>query len=79
MNRQQILDLYTWRAGVCFRHPDRGEVPTTLVKVLHPLDTDEHPLRACEDCVVAIEDTKRETAKRTGGTYEPGQVGGSAG
>ncbi|MFD5795571.1 hypothetical protein ACFWIO_18935 [Streptomyces diastatochromogenes] len=75
MNRQQILDLYDWAAGVCFRHPERGEVLTALVKTLHPPGHAEHDLRVCEDCVVAIEDARRETAARTGGTYEPGHVG----
>ena len=75
MNRQQILDLYDWAPGVCFRHPDRGEVPTTLARVLHPRDDGEFELRACEDCVIAIEDAKRETAARSGSEYEPGQVG----
>ena len=79
MNRQQILDLYDWQPGVCFRHPDDGEVPTALVRVLHPRDTDEHPVRACEGCVIAIEDAKREMAARSGGTYEPGQADGAAG
>ena len=75
MDREQILDLYDWAPGTCFQHPDRGEVPTALVAVLHPRDDGEHEVRACEDCVIAIEDAKRETAARSGGIYVPGHVG----
>jgi hypothetical protein len=75
MNRQQILDLYEWAPGICFRHPGKGEVPTALIKVLRPRDNQQHELRVCEDCVIAIEDARRETAARTGCTYEPGHVG----
>ncbi|MGV9888417.1 hypothetical protein [Streptomyces sp. NPDC003395] len=73
MKRQQILDLYEWSPGVCFRHPDRGERLTAVIKVVHPRGR-ERELRACEDCVIAIEDARRETAARNGQPYEPGQV-----
>ena len=72
MDRQQILDLYTWVPGTCFRHPSKGEVPTALVKKLHPAGDGEHEVRACEECVVVIE---REAAARLGDEYEPGHVG----
>ena len=75
MNRQQILDLYHWAAGICFRHPEKGEVPTVLVRTLHPRGHGEYEVRACGDCVVAIEDARRETAARSGSVYEPGHVG----
>ena len=75
MIRQQILDLYHWRQGICFRHPDRGEVPTLLIRKLHPVGDREHEVRACEDCVIAIEDARREMAARSGSEYEPGHVG----
>lgn len=72
MNRQQILDLYEWSPDTCFRHPGKGEVPTTIVGVIHPRGDGEHEVRACEDCVVALEDIRREQAARTGGEYRPG-------
>lgn len=75
MDRQQILDLYEWAPGVCFRHPDRGEVPTALLKVLHPRGDGRHEVRACRECVIAIEDARRETAARKGEGYEPGHAG----
>lgn len=75
MERQQILDLYEWSPGVCFRHPDRGAVNTIVVKTLHPRDDGRHEVRACEDCVIAMEDIRREAARRAGSEYEPGHVG----
>ena len=75
MDRTQILDLYDWAPGICFRHPGHGEVDTALVKTLHPRDDDEHEVRACRDCVVAMEDIRREAAARVGSEYEPGPVG----
>jgi hypothetical protein len=75
MDRQQILDLYEWEPGVCFRHPERGEVPTALVGVIHPRADGEKEVRGCEDCVIAIEDTRREAAARSGSEYRPGRVG----
>lgn len=75
MDRQQILDLYDWAPGICFRHPGKGEVQTALVKVLHPRGDGEHEVRACQECVVAIEDARREMAARSGKSYEPGHAG----
>jgi hypothetical protein len=75
MDRQQILDLYDWAPGTCFRHPERGEMPTALVGTIHPRCDGEHEVRACADCVIAMEDARRETAARPGSEYEPGQLG----
>ena len=74
MDRQQILDLYTWDPGICFRHPSRGEVPTAVVKTLL-VDDGKHEVRACEECLIAIEDMRREVAARTGAEYVPGNAG----
>jgi hypothetical protein len=79
MNLQQILDLYEWRGGTCFRHPCKGEVPTAVVGVIHPRDTGEKEVRGCADCVIAMEDVRREAAARTGGEYQPGRLGGNVG
>ncbi|MGW6531503.1 hypothetical protein [Streptomyces venezuelae] len=78
MDRQQILDLYVWAHGVCFRHPVKGVVPTVLVGVVHPRANSERQVRACDDCVIALEDIKREQAAREGSDYQPGSLGGHA-
>ncbi|MFD7999980.1 hypothetical protein [Streptomyces mirabilis] len=79
MDRQQILDLYEWEDGVCFRHPDKGALPTAVVGVIHPGADSVREVRGCADCVVAIEDMRREEAARSGSEYEPGRVGEPSG
>lgn len=74
MDRQEILDLYEWQPGVCFRHPALGEVHTAVVGVIHP-EGGEREVRACGDCVLTLEDIRREAAARAGGEYEPGHLG----
>lgn len=79
MDRQQILDLYAWQPGVCFRHPSLGEVLTAVVGVVHPREEGERKVRGCADCVMTMEAIKREEAARSGGEYVPGRVGQPAG
>lgn len=61
MDRQQILDLYEWAEGICFRHPSKGVVPTAHVETIRPAAGGIQDVRACEDCVVAMR-------KRVGGS-----------
>jgi hypothetical protein len=75
MDRQQILDLYDWQPGICFRHPGKGEVPTAVVGAIHPRGDGERGVRACEGCVLNMEDIRREEAARSGSKYEPGRLG----
>lgn len=75
MDRQQILNLYDWQLGICFRHPGKGEVLTAVVGVIHPRSDGEREIRGCEDCVIAMEDIRREEAARSGREYEPGHLG----
>jgi hypothetical protein len=75
MDRQQILDLYEWAAGICFRHPAKGEVRITVIGFIHPRCGGERKVLGCEDCVIDMEDARRETAAHTGGEYEPGHLG----
>jgi hypothetical protein len=75
MDRQQILDLYEWQPGTCFRHPCKGEVPTAPIGSIHPRGDDAHEVRACQDCVISMEDIRRENAARAGDGYAPGQLG----
>jgi len=75
MDRQQILDLYTWRQGVCFRHPYKGEVPTAHIRTVRPRDGDPETVRACRDCVVEMEQERWAEAQREGAKYEPGHAG----
>jgi hypothetical protein len=74
MNRQEILDLYDWDDGVCFRHPGKGEVPTAHVKTVRPAAGGIQDIRACEECVVAMEEGRRRAAARKGVVYRPGEL-----
>ncbi|GLP64376.1 hypothetical protein TUSST3_09960 [Streptomyces sp. TUS-ST3] len=75
MDRQEILDLYEWQPGVCFRHPAKGTVATAVVGTIHPREAGERDVHACEECVLTMEDIRREEAGRSGGGYEPGHLG----
>lgn len=75
MDREDILDLYEWQPGVCFRHPDKGIVDTVVVKTIHPRGDGDRDIRACADCVIALEDIRREAAAREGSAYQPGHAG----
>lgn len=79
MNREQILDLYDWSDGICFRHPTKGVVSTAVVGTVHPRSDGEREIRGCADCVVSLEDIRREQAARTGSEYQPGRLGESTG
>lgn len=75
MDRDEILALYDWQSGVCFRHPGKGQVPTAVVGVIHPREDGEREVRACRDCVILMEGIRREDAARSGSEYEPGHLG----
>ncbi|MCX5158054.1 hypothetical protein OOK39_01900 [Streptomyces sp. NBC_00264] len=75
MDRQQILDLYSWAPGVCFRHPAEGVADTAVVKTIHPRTGPAEDVRACRPCVVAMEATRRVRAMELGLRYEPGRAG----
>lgn len=72
MDRQQILDLYDWALGTCFRHPSKGEVLTAHVQTIHPAAGGIQDVRACEECVLAMEAQRERAAARCGRPYAPG-------
>lgn len=75
MDRQEILNHYTWHRGICFRHPAKGEVPTALVKTIRPRRGEAEEVRACEDCVLSMEWERLAAAQTEGLSYEPGHAG----
>jgi hypothetical protein len=77
MDRQQILDLYEWENGVCFRHPSKGEVPTAHVETIRPPAGGLQDVRACSECVVDMEAHRQATALRHGKPYSPGHLADS--
>jgi len=66
MDRQQILNLYTWEQGICFQHPSKGTVPTAVVGVIHPREDGEKQVRGCEECVIALGEMRHQAEARTG-------------
>jgi hypothetical protein len=74
MDGEEILPLYPWESGTCFRHPQAGEVDTTCIAVLRPQHGDAREIRACRACVLAMECDRRRAAERAGLKYEPGRL-----
>ncbi|MGW5197394.1 hypothetical protein [Streptomyces spiralis] len=75
MERQQILGLYQWSVGVCFRHPEKGAVLTTVISVIQPRVGGKEDVRACEECVIVLEQDRWVEARREGVAYRPGHAG----
>lgn len=76
MKPQQILDLYEWDPGSCFRHPDQGVLATTVVTRIRPRTGPAEEVRACRECVLAMEEKRQRMAEELGAHYEPGYAGG---
>lgn len=75
MKSEEILALYEWKPGACFRHSVAGEVETTVVRTLRPRANGDYPVRACRVCVLAIEAAREEAAHLAGRKYTPGHAG----
>lgn len=75
MDSEEILNHYQWSPGTCFRHPADGEVETAVVKTIRPRHGGQEAVLACRDCVLTMEDQRREAAVEDGFSYEPGRVG----
>jgi hypothetical protein len=74
MDRDQILALYHWRLGACFRHPDKGEVLTAHVKTIRPPAGGIQDVRACSECILDMEERRAAAARCRGERYSPGQL-----
>jgi hypothetical protein len=74
MTDEQILALYEWRIGDCFRCA-RTSLPTTRMAEIGTAAGARHPIRGCKKCVLALEMERRHDAARRGTTYVPGGVG----
>lgn len=72
--RDEILALYDWSAGGCFRCAT-VDTPTTLIDAINTRCGDSYEVRACQQCVLAIEEERSTYAARTGGSYTPGRLG----
>lgn len=74
MTRDEILALYQWATGSCFRCA-RTDLPTTLLgEIDTPIGT-HYEVRACKDCILDLEMEQLRLAERRGREYVPGQLG----
>ncbi|MGW2595439.1 hypothetical protein ACWCXC_34915 [Streptomyces sp. NPDC001515] len=74
MTPDEILALYDWTAGVCFRCARAG-VDVTAVGQISTPSGDRYDLAACERCILAMERERRAYAERRGLSYTPGLIG----
>jgi hypothetical protein len=75
MDDEELLALYRWEPGVCFRHPSKGVVPTAHVETIRPLAGGLQDVRACRECVIDMEKRREALAARSGQAYTPGRLG----
>jgi hypothetical protein len=74
MARDEIIALYEWAIGNCFRCA-RTELPTIRIGEIDLPAGAHYDVRACQDCALALEEERRRRAERTGQKYVPGQLG----
>lgn len=70
----EVLGLYPWRTGSCFRCARTG-LPTTRVAVVEFGPDDTYDVRSCADCMLDLEEMHRQAVERDGGIYQPGRLG----
>lgn len=75
MSSDEVLALYDWAPGVCFRHPASGETDTTKVTTIQPRRAEAHEVRACRDCILDLEAARQAAVEGAGQVYVPGAAG----
>lgn len=74
MTDDQILALYQWATGTCFRCA-RTNVDTTRIRELDTPAGVRYDIRACRECVLDLEGERERHAKRAGHEYIAGELG----
>lgn len=74
MKPDAILALYEWQMGHCFRCAFRDVYTTPLDTIVTP-SGDTYEIRACGECVLALERERYCYAERRGLEYRPGSLG----
>lgn len=75
MDDEEILSLYEWTNGTCFRCA-RTDLDTTRIRQIDTPIGVHYDVRACRDCILDLEAQRKRHAERTGHKYVPGQLGG---
>lgn len=71
---EEILGLYKWQTGDCFRCARAGVDVTPIGEIDTPIG-DCYSIAACRCCVLNLERERRFHAARTGEEYVPGRLG----
>lgn len=66
-----ILALYEWAPGDCFHCARTGVSTIHIREIATPVGV-LYEVRACEPCVLELEEDRRRHAKAIGHDYEPG-------
>jgi hypothetical protein len=74
MTDEQILALYDWETGRCFRC-SRSGIDVTRISGIDTPSGDQYSVHACRDCVLAMEAERRRRAGREERPYRPGRIG----
>lgn len=74
MDRREILALYEWAIGDCFRCAQTGALTARFCELDTPIG-DCYELRACEQCILQLEEEGRRDADKHGREYQPGRLG----
>lgn len=74
MDDEEILSLYRWATGPCFRcaHTD---LDTTRIRQIDTPIGVHYDVRACRACILDLEAERQRRAARANGEYTPGRLG----
>jgi hypothetical protein len=71
MDDPEILALYEWAPGTCFRCARAGLDTIHIKEIPTPVGV-LYEVRACRGCVLALEGERRVHAEQAGEDYQPG-------
>ncbi|MEV6548047.1 hypothetical protein AB0M57_04965 [Streptomyces sp. NPDC051597] len=74
MTPDEILALYPWTLGECFRCAMADLFVTRIGAISTPAG-DDYILSACGSCVLILEEERRRHAAGGRGRYKPGGLG----
>lgn len=74
MTDEQILALYDWMVGDCFRCARTSLDVADIAEIETPAGK-QYAVAACRSCILALEDERRRRAERLGAPYRPGCIG----
>lgn len=69
-----VLNYYQWAVGDCFRCASRHLLTTPMGEIPTPIG-DTYQIRACQPCVLEMEEERRRHTARRGLRYQPGMLG----